>query len=163
MPKRSYPFDTFAPPQMKTHIGQKELSAGVCGESLKREIFERTKKLLFNGAKAILGNQSNQNKDTDMESPVPELLNGQTTIGQDGKLLKASQTSTPAGGVKACSSCVRSVGDKEACEQCERYICSSCSNTCSCCSAITCSFCTTFVDSDLGEETFCTTCSVYEV
>ncbi|CAI9541837.1 unnamed protein product [Staurois parvus] len=93
MPKRSYPFDSFAPPQMKTRIGQKELSQGVCGESLKREIFERTKKLLFSGAKSIMGNQSNQNKNNvEMDNTPPELLTGQTTIGQDGRLHRASHT-----------------------------------------------------------------------
>ncbi|XP_018411874.1 PREDICTED: apoptosis regulatory protein Siva isoform X2 [Nanorana parkeri] len=163
MPKRSYPFDCLAPPQLKTHIGQKELSQGVCGDGLKREIFERTKKLLFSGAKAIMGNQPHQNKtNAEMDSPVPELLTGQTTIGQDGKLHRASQTPVPAGASKACSTCVRSVGDKEACKLCDQNICRNCSKSCSCCSAVICSFCTVPVDGDLGEQVFCTTCSVYE-
>ncbi|XP_075047849.1 apoptosis regulatory protein Siva isoform X2 [Mixophyes fleayi] len=164
MPKRSYPFESLAPPQLKTHISQKELSQGVCGEHLKREIFEKTKKLLFSGAKAIMGSQAFQNKNnSEGENPIPELLTGQTTIGQDGKLHRASQTSLPAGGSKACSSCVRSVGDKEACKQCERYTCRNCSKSCSCCSAISCSYCTVIIDSDLGERVYCTACSVYEV
>ncbi|XP_069807022.1 apoptosis regulatory protein Siva isoform X3 [Dendropsophus ebraccatus] len=148
MTKRSYPFDSLAPPQLKTHVGQKELIQGVCGDSLKREIFERTKKLLFNGAKAIMGNQGNQNKTSnpEVETPVHELLTGQTTIGQDGKLHKSSRTSAqPVEGSRACSSCVRSVGEKEACKQCERYICRNCSKSCSCCSAVTCPNCTVLV------------------
>ncbi|XP_075699947.1 apoptosis regulatory protein Siva isoform X3 [Rhinoderma darwinii] len=91
MPKRSYPFDSLAPPQLKTHVGQKELIQGVCGESLKREIFERTKKLLFSGAKAVMGSQS-KNRNPEGESPVHDLLTGQTTIGQDGKLHRSSRT-----------------------------------------------------------------------
>ncbi|KAG8561264.1 hypothetical protein GDO81_015311, partial [Engystomops pustulosus] len=123
---------------------------------------ERTKKLLFSGAKAIMGNQ---NKNTNPEeNPVHELLMGQTTIGQDGKLHRSSRTSAqPVEGSIACSSCVRSVGEKEACKQCERYICRNCSKSCGCCSAITCSNCTVLVDGDLGEREFCTACSVYEV
>ncbi|KAG8561265.1 hypothetical protein GDO81_015311, partial [Engystomops pustulosus] len=122
---------------------------------------ERTKKLLFSGAKAIMGNQ---NKNTNPEeNPVHELLMGQTTIGQDGKLHRSSRTSQPVEGSIACSSCVRSVGEKEACKQCERYICRNCSKSCGCCSAITCSNCTVLVDGDLGEREFCTACSVYEV
>ncbi|XP_063803488.1 apoptosis regulatory protein Siva isoform X2 [Pseudophryne corroboree] len=164
MPKRSYPFESLAPPQLKTHISQKELSQGVCGEHLKREIFEKTKKLLFSGAKAIMGSRVHQNKNNpEGNNPVHELLTGQTTIGQDGKLHRAPQTSLPVGGTKACSSCVRSVGDKEACKHCERYICSQCSTPCSCCSAVSCSYCTVVVDGDLGERVFCTACSVYEV
>ncbi|XP_075699946.1 apoptosis regulatory protein Siva isoform X2 [Rhinoderma darwinii] len=162
MPKRSYPFDSLAPPQLKTHVGQKELIQGVCGESLKREIFERTKKLLFSGAKAVMGSQS-KNRNPEGESPVHDLLTGQTTIGQDGKLHRSSRTSQPVEGSRACSSCVRSVGEKEACKQCERYICRDCSKSCSCCSTTTCSDCTVLVDGDLGERAFCTPCSVYEV
>ncbi|XP_040268714.1 apoptosis regulatory protein Siva isoform X2 [Bufo bufo] len=165
MPKRSYPFDSLAAPQLKTHVGQKELIQGVCGESLKREIFERTKKLLFSGAKAIMGHQGNQNKNgnPEEEPPVHELLTGQTTIGQDGKLHRSSRTSQPVEGSRACSSCVRSVGETEACKQCERYICRGCSKPCSCCSTVTCSSCSVLVDGDLGERAFCTACSVYEV
>ncbi|XP_066464247.1 apoptosis regulatory protein Siva isoform X2 [Eleutherodactylus coqui] len=165
MPKRSYPFDSLAAPQLKTRVSQKELAQGVCGDSLKREIFERTKKLLFSGAKAIMGNQGVQNKNghPEGETPVHELLMGQTTIGQDGKLHRSSRTSPPVEASRACSSCVRSVGEKEACRQCERYICRGCSRSCDCCSATTCPDCTVLVDGDLGERAFCTACSVYEV
>ncbi|XP_069590362.1 apoptosis regulatory protein Siva isoform X2 [Ranitomeya imitator] len=165
MPKRSYPFDSLAAPQLKTHVGQKELVQGVCGESLKREIFERTKKLLFSGAKAIMGNQGTQTKNNNPEgeTPVHELLTGQTTIGQDGRLQRSSRTSQPVEVSRACSSCVRSVGDKEACKHCERYICRDCSKLCSSCSSITCSNCTVLIDGDLGERAFCTACSVFEV
>ncbi|XP_073426521.1 apoptosis regulatory protein Siva isoform X1 [Dendrobates tinctorius] len=166
MPKRSYPFDSLAAPQLKTHVGQKELVQGVCGESLKREIFERTKKLLFSGAKAIMGSQGTQNKSSNPEgeTPVHELLTGQTTIGQDGRLHRSSRTSVqPVEGTRACSSCVRSVGDKEACKYCERYICRDCSKACSSCFSIACSNCTVLIDADLGERAFCTACSVFEV
>ncbi|XP_072284425.1 apoptosis regulatory protein Siva [Pyxicephalus adspersus] len=164
MPKRSYPFDNFAPPQLKTHIGHKELSEGVCGESLKQEIFEKTRKLLFSGAKAALGNQSHENRDyVEMDYPAAELLTGQTTIGQDGKLNRAPQTSVPAGTSKACSSCVRSVGDQETCKQCKQNSCRNCSRSCICCSAVVCSYCSVVVDGDLGEKVFCTACSLYEV
>ncbi|XP_077320630.1 apoptosis regulatory protein Siva [Lithobates pipiens] len=164
MPKRSYPFDSLAPPQVKTRIGQKELSQGVCGEIMKREIFEKTKKLLFSGAKAILGNQSNQNKNNvEMAIPAPELLTGQTTIGQDGKLHRASHTSVPTEASKACSSCVRSVWDKETCRLCERYSCKHCSKSCCCCSAVVCAFCTIIVENEVGEQVYCTSCSVFEM
>ncbi|XP_073426529.1 apoptosis regulatory protein Siva isoform X2 [Dendrobates tinctorius] len=165
MPKRSYPFDSLAAPQLKTHVGQKELVQGVCGESLKREIFERTKKLLFSGAKAIMGSQGTQNKSSNPEgeTPVHELLTGQTTIGQDGRLHRSSRTLQPVEGTRACSSCVRSVGDKEACKYCERYICRDCSKACSSCFSIACSNCTVLIDADLGERAFCTACSVFEV
>ncbi|XP_073465794.1 apoptosis regulatory protein Siva [Aquarana catesbeiana] len=164
MPKRSYPFDSLAPPQIKTRIGQKELSQGVCGESMKREIFEKTKKLLFSGAQAIMGNQSNENQNNvEMDIPAPELLAGQTTIGQDGKLHRASHTSVPAEASKACSSCVRSVGVQETCRLCERYSCRHCSKSCCCCSAVVCAFCRISLENEFGERVYCTSCSVFEM
>ncbi|MEE6493867.1 hypothetical protein FKM82_016958 [Ascaphus truei] len=148
MPKRSYPFGDATPLQLKKHVGQKELCQGVCGDKYKREVFERTKKLLFRGAQAFMGNAEHQSEPLEKVQEetcnVHDLLNGQTLIGQDGKLLRSSQTqkSLPVGVSKACSSCVRSVGDKEACSQCERYICTNCCKLCSCCNAVTCSLCT---------------------
>ncbi|KAE8586875.1 hypothetical protein XENTR_v10021785 [Xenopus tropicalis] len=142
MPKRSYPFDSVSPLQLKTHVGEKELCQGVAGDTLMRDIFEKTKQLLFKGAKAVLGNQEHQSENGQIS--LPELPSGQTVIGQDGKLCRNTQShkSTPTGVSKACSSCVRSVADKETCSQCERYVCKQCCKVCSCCSAIICSFCT---------------------
>ncbi|KAM4690719.1 apoptosis regulatory protein Siva [Rhinophrynus dorsalis] len=166
MPKRSYPFEGVSPLQLKTHVGEKELCQGVCGDRYKREIFEKTKKLLFNGAKTVMGNLEHQSeKGQEEDNTAHELLTGQTTIGQDGKLQRKTQAlkKLPTGVSKACSSCVRSVGDKEACSQCDRYTCKNCCKQCSCCSAITCSFCTVVVDRDQGERVFCSSCSVFEL
>ncbi|MEE6493869.1 hypothetical protein FKM82_016958 [Ascaphus truei] len=96
MPKRSYPFGDATPLQLKKHVGQKELCQGVCGDKYKREVFERTKKLLFRGAQAFMGNAEHQSEPLEKVQEetcnVHDLLNGQTLIGQDGKLLRSSQT-----------------------------------------------------------------------
>ncbi|OCT64921.1 hypothetical protein XELAEV_18041159mg [Xenopus laevis] len=162
MPKRSYPFDGVSPLQLKTHVGDKELCQGVAGDTLMRDIFEKTKMLLFKGAKAVLGNKEHQSENG-QEISLPELPSGQTVIGQDGKLCRNTQshTSTPTGVSKACSSCVRSVADQETCSQCERYVCNECCKECGCCSAIICSFCIE-VDHDNGDGLFCSACSVFE-
>ncbi|OCT68446.1 hypothetical protein XELAEV_18039747mg [Xenopus laevis] len=143
MPKRSYPFDSVSPLQLKTHVGEKELCQGVAGDTLMRDIFEKTKMLLFKGAKAVVGKQEHQ-RENGQDVSVPELPSGQTVIGHDGKLCRNTQLrkSTLTGVSKACSSCVRSVAAKETCSQCERYVCKQCCKVCSCCSAIICSFCT---------------------
>lgn len=39
MPKRGYPFAAAAPLQLKTRVGPRELSRGVCAERYSREIF----------------------------------------------------------------------------------------------------------------------------
>ncbi|XP_053330803.1 apoptosis regulatory protein Siva [Spea bombifrons] len=163
MPKRSYPFDGVCPLQLKTHVGQKELSQGVLGEQYKREIFERTKKLLFSGAKAVMGSLGNQSEKEREDGAAHELLTGQTIIGQDGKLHRSAQKPLTVGAAKACAFCVRSVGEKEACSQCERSVCKSCSTSCSCCAAVMCSFCTVLIDGDPTEQVFCSACSVFEV
>ncbi|OWK56125.1 Apoptosis regulatory protein Siva [Lonchura striata] len=47
----------------------------------------------------------------------------------------------PVGASRACSSCVRTADVKEACAQCDRFVCQSCSRLCSCCNTVTCSLC----------------------
>ncbi|XP_078516412.1 apoptosis regulatory protein Siva isoform X2 [Lissotriton helveticus] len=183
MPKRSYPFGDGSPLQLKTHVGQKQLCDGVSGDFFKREIFEKTKKLLFsgaqmymnhmwNGSKAVVNcaiphspDHGSENKTGD-SCDVNGLLQGQTLIGHDGKLLKGSnvhEKPVPMGVSKACSSCVKSVGDKEACAQCERFICKNCSVLCCCCSAVTCSLCAIVDDGDICEKAFCYGCSLFEM
>ncbi|XP_053560531.1 apoptosis regulatory protein Siva-like [Bombina bombina] len=166
MPKRSYPFKNVSPLQLKTRVGTKELSLGVLGEKYRREIFEKTKNLLFSGAKAFMGNTEHQMESAEeRDSNAHALLTGQTIIGHDGKLMRSSsaQKLPPVGVTKACSSCVRSVGDKECCSQCERYVCRNCCKLCSCCSAVTCSFCGIPVENNLSEQVFCSSFSVFEV
>ncbi|KFV61977.1 Apoptosis regulatory protein Siva, partial [Dryobates pubescens] len=68
----------------------------------------------------------------------------------------------PVGVSKACSSCVRIADVKEACTQCDRFVCQNCSRLCSCCNTITCSLCST-VDGDVGEQVLCNGCSVFQV
>ncbi|KAM4664427.1 apoptosis regulatory protein Siva [Discoglossus pictus] len=165
MPKRSYPFGDVTPLQLKVHVGVKQLSQGVLGEQYKREIFEKTKKLLFNGVKAFMGNAEHQSEKMQEGDLNPrELLIGQTLIGHDGKLLKSAQGQKPLpeGVTKACSTCVRSVGEKECCTQCERYVCRNCCKLCSCCDAIACSFCAVTTD-ELCEQVFCASCSMFEI
>ncbi|XP_069494249.1 apoptosis regulatory protein Siva [Ambystoma mexicanum] len=183
MPKRSYPFGDCSPLQLKTHVGTKQLCGGVAGEQYKRDVFEKTKKLLFSGAQAFMGSMWSGSKavigaiphspdhGAENEAAPPAgvngLIHGQTLISLDGKLLKSSSArekpSLPMSVSKACSSCVKSVGAKEACAQCDRYICQNCSVRCCCCNAVTCSMCSVFEDGDLCEKAFCYNCSLFEV
>uniref|UniRef100_A0A8C8R6T9 SIVA1 apoptosis inducing factor n=1 Tax=Pelusios castaneus TaxID=367368 RepID=A0A8C8R6T9_9SAUR len=179
MPKRSCPFGDTAPLQRKTRVGPRELSRGALGEKYRRELCEKTKELLFRGAQAYMdsvwkGNAAgNCCPVADFPEPLKEAQescakqswNGQMFIGQDGKLLRRSQgmDKTPPMGVsRACSSCIRTVDVKEACTQCDRFICQNCSKLCNCCNAVVCSFCSITDYSDVGEQVLCNGCSMFE-
>ncbi|XP_060685199.1 apoptosis regulatory protein Siva isoform X2 [Hemiscyllium ocellatum] len=114
MTKRASPFGDTAPLQWKIHVTQKELNEGVFGEQYKREVYEKTKCLLFNGAQAFMGCMwagSSEDNCTlvPMTKPVEdncfkkmdvcngcerrELLHGQTFLGHNGQLIKGSRSS----------------------------------------------------------------------
>ncbi|XP_009465490.1 PREDICTED: apoptosis regulatory protein Siva [Nipponia nippon] len=69
----------------------------------------------------------------------------------------------PVGVSKACSSCVRTADVKEACTQCDQFICQNCIRLCSCCNAVTCSLCSTIDYADVGEQVLCNGCSIFQV
>ncbi|XP_035805465.1 apoptosis regulatory protein Siva isoform X2 [Amphiprion ocellaris] len=100
MPKRTCPFPETFSSQYKIHIGQQELNNyGVFGNKYRQEIYEKTKNLLFNGAKAVMGKiWTGEEKCRDPQPPgqaetsacSQTLLRGQTLIGHDGRLTRAS-------------------------------------------------------------------------
>ncbi|XP_015365694.1 PREDICTED: apoptosis regulatory protein Siva-like isoform X3 [Diuraphis noxia] len=52
MNKRKYPYGIDMCPQLKIHIGEKQVANGVLGPSKMSEIYEKTKQILFQRAKA---------------------------------------------------------------------------------------------------------------
>ncbi|XP_051478200.1 apoptosis regulatory protein Siva [Apus apus] len=181
MPKRSCPFSRPAPLQLKTRVGLRELSRGVRGEEYRREIYERTRQLLFRGARAYMEGAwpaspaataaaarwpgPGPGGEAQQEGVAGRRWSGQLVIGQGGKLLQgpAAGKVAPAGASKACSSCVRTADVKEACAQCERFVCRDCGRLCSSCNALACSFCSTVDYGDVGEQVLCNGCSIFPV
>ncbi|KAM6074075.1 apoptosis regulatory protein Siva [Chlamydotis macqueenii] len=175
MPKRSCPFGEAAPLQRKTRVGLRELSCGVRGEEYRREVFERTRRLLFRGAQAYMEGawpaspavtRSLEPGEEAQDGSAGHRWSGQLLIGRDGKLLRhpaAGEKVPPVGVSKACSSCVRAADVKEACTQCDQFICQSCSRLCSCCNTVTCSLCSTIDYGDVGEQVLCNGCSIFQV
>ncbi|XP_003962480.2 apoptosis regulatory protein Siva [Takifugu rubripes] len=163
MPKRTCPFPETFSSQYKMHIGQQELNNyGVFGSKYRQEIYEKTKNLLFNGAKTVVGKiwTSEEISGGHVETPPCQtLLRGQMLIGQDGKLLK----SNPAQGVSAapicCCVCQKNQRSRTLCTQCERLACSSCLRQCSSCSSLCCSVCTITDYSGPYDEVLCCSCS----
>ncbi|NXR10093.1 SIVA protein, partial [Semnornis frantzii] len=141
---------------------------------------ERTRRLLFKGAQACMaGAWPASPADTCAVTRSPEPAgetqdggaecrwSGQLLIGHDGKLLRrpaAMERAVPPAGVsKACSSCVRTADVKEACTQCDQFVCQNCSRLCSCCNTITCSLCSSVDYGDVGEQVLCNGCSMFQV
>ncbi|XP_020775484.1 apoptosis regulatory protein Siva [Boleophthalmus pectinirostris] len=169
MPKRAYPFTESFSSQYKIHVGQNELcQSGVFGNKYRQEIYEKTKNLLFNGAKAVMGkiwtgeDKCTAQKLSDAEeitASSQSLLKGQTLIGQDGKLTKGMCAKGPSSGTTNCCVCLKSQGLRTPCSQCDRAACSSCTRQCSCCNSSCCSICTTIDYSGRYDEVICCGCS----
>ncbi|XP_051941891.1 apoptosis regulatory protein Siva [Hippocampus zosterae] len=166
MPKRAYPFTETFSSQYKVHVRQHELShSSVLGNKYRKEIYEKTKNLLFNGAKAVVNKVwSGEEKTSDPRASGREtlqssqtLLRGQTLIGTDGRLTKAIRTQglPPSG----CCVCQKSAPCHTSCSQCERLPCSSCSRKCSNCASLCCSVCTVIDYSGRYDEVLCCSCS----
>ncbi|XP_077910419.1 apoptosis regulatory protein Siva isoform X1 [Halichoerus grypus] len=107
MPKRGCPFADAGPLQLKVRVGQRELSRGVCAEQHSREIFEKTKQLLFRGAQAYMDHLWEEScAIVDLpESPKPgptealRAARGQMLIGPDGRLTRSQAQASEAGGL----------------------------------------------------------------
>ncbi|XP_040334332.1 apoptosis regulatory protein Siva isoform X3 [Herpailurus yagouaroundi] len=174
MPKRGCTFADAAPLQLKVRVGQRELSRGVCAERYSREIFEKTKQLLFRGAQAYMDHLWEEGcAIVDLpESPKPgptEALGtprGQMLIGPDGRLTRsrarASEADPSGAATRACSSCVRAVDGKAACGQCERALCGRCVRICCSCGAVACALCALVDCGDVQETVLCASCATFE-
>ncbi|NWV45322.1 SIVA protein, partial [Daphoenositta chrysoptera] len=130
---------------------------------------ERTRRLLFRGAQAYMEGTVAAARPAE-PGPAGEAQgegprwSGQLLIGHDGKLRRRpADRVPPAGASRACSSCVRTADAKDACAQCDRFVCQSCSRLCSCCNAVTCSLCSTLDYGDVGEQVLCNGCSIFQV
>uniref|UniRef100_A0A8C8ZC28 Apoptosis regulatory protein Siva n=1 Tax=Prolemur simus TaxID=1328070 RepID=A0A8C8ZC28_PROSS len=174
MPKRGCPFAAAAPLQLKVRVGQKELSRGVCGERYSREIFEKTKQLLFLGAQACRDHAWDEGcavvhlPESPKPGPVeaPRAARGQMLIGPDGRLTRSlaqASEADPSGAASvACCSCVRAVDGKAVCGQCERALCRRCVRACWGCGAVACALCGLVDCSDIYEKALCPSCAVFE-
>ncbi|XP_042357410.1 apoptosis regulatory protein Siva [Plectropomus leopardus] len=169
MPKRACPFPETFSSQYKIHVGQRELNNyGVFGNKYRQEIYEKTKNLLFNGAKAVMGKiWTGEERCTDPQqtgqpdTPVSNqtLLRGQTLIGHDGRLTRANPAPGAPAAPAGCCVCQKSQGSRTPCSQCDRLACSSCTRQCSSCSSLCCSVCTIIDYSGQYDEVLCCSCS----
>ncbi|XP_065105199.1 apoptosis regulatory protein Siva [Paramisgurnus dabryanus] len=173
MPKRSYPFSETFSSQYKVHVGQKQMNqCGVFGLKYRQEVYEKTKNLLFNGTKAVMGRiwkADGEEKLTDVSvsdvtsgSSTPAhqtLLKGQTLIGTDGRLKKANSVPGCASGPAVCCVCQRVSGSRQPCAQCDRSSCPACTQQCNSCSSHCCNLCAVTDYSERYDRVLCVSCS----
>ncbi|XP_071355167.1 apoptosis regulatory protein Siva isoform X2 [Trachinotus anak] len=169
MPKRACPFPETFSSQYKIHIGQQELNNyGVFGNKYRQEIYAKTKNLLFNGAKTVMGKiWTGEEKCSDPRPPgqaetpacSQTLLRGQTLIGHDGRLTRANAAPGAPVAPAGCCVCQKSHGSRTPCSQCDRPACPSCTRQCSSCSSHCCSVCTIIDYSGPYDEVLCCSCS----
>ncbi|XP_017270977.1 apoptosis regulatory protein Siva [Kryptolebias marmoratus] len=167
MPKRTCPFPETFSSQYKIHVGQRELNNyGLFGNKYRQEIYDKTKNLLFSGAKAVMDKiWTGEEKCADSQpsgqpsSCSQPLLRGQTIIGHDGRLTRTSAAQGAQVAPTCCCVCQKNQGSRTSCSQCDRLVCSSCTRLCSSCSSLCCSVCTIIDYSGRYDEVMCCSCA----
>ncbi|KAK2826202.1 hypothetical protein Q5P01_020416 [Channa striata] len=134
---------------------------GVFGNKYRQEIYEKTRNLLFNGSKAVMGKiWTGEEKCKDMQpTEQTTLLRGQTQIGHDGRLTRTNTAQGAPVTSTRCCVCQKSQGSRTQCFQCDRLPCASCTRQCSRCSSLCCSVCTIIDYSGPYDEVVCCGCS----
>ncbi|XP_069772657.1 apoptosis regulatory protein Siva [Narcine bancroftii] len=181
MTKRVSPFGDTAPLQWKVHVTQRELSEGVLGPKYQREVYEKTKSLLFNGAQAFMrdmwtGNLNENctldpilHEDNCMKGPANVfnggeahgLLQGQTFLGPNGQLLRGLSylhKSSIKPTIINCFICTKSSNFKESCSRCDHLLCEDCTKMCDHCTKNFCSICSVVDLNDAEDKVFCYDC-----
>ncbi|XP_068608331.1 apoptosis regulatory protein Siva [Brachionichthys hirsutus] len=166
MPKRACPFSETFSSQYKIRIRPQELiRSSVFGDKYRQDMYERTKNLLFNGAMAMgklwtgEGGRADPSPFGQTPTRSPALLRGQTLIGCDGRLKKANSLQGVMGAPSGCCRCQKNHGPRAPCSQCDRLVCSSCTQQCSRCSSLCCSVCSVTDYSGRYEEVLCCSCA----
>ncbi|XP_037603468.1 apoptosis regulatory protein Siva isoform X1 [Sebastes umbrosus] len=131
------------------------------GDLLMLKLKAKTKDLLFNGAKTVMGKIWSGEETQQAETPEcsQTLLRGQTLIGHDGRLTRADAAQGVPVAPTGCCVCQKSQRSSTPCSQCDRLACSSCTRQCSSCSSLCCSVCTIIDYSGQYDEVLCCSCS----
>ncbi|XP_050545055.1 apoptosis regulatory protein Siva-like [Daktulosphaira vitifoliae] len=87
MNKRKYPYDVHMCPQLKIHVGDKQIANGVMGSEKMSVIYEKTKQILYSNAKTIY--VTNQDTINHNKLPCDLKPSKQLQLTFDGKLIKS--------------------------------------------------------------------------
>lgn len=166
MPKRAYPFKGDLLPQMKVHVGEKQVNNGVSANQRMQHVYDRTLNLLRAGAKAFTHklNTSAQMDFVDLASPQhsPSMLRSTSNLKQmlltDKLQLKTSNKVVNDLRVDLCG-CSRLIDRTtvSACYYCDQALCSSCQLICAKCSELFCQNCSVPIY-NCDEQIMCLNC-----
>ncbi|KAK6182361.1 hypothetical protein SNE40_010069 [Patella caerulea] len=174
MPKRTNPFGDSSPLQFKTHVGTKEIDMGVCQQQNMKQVYEKTKDLLFKGAQkqeSVYNIDANSNH---ILEPQPLLMTtdlpaGQMCFDKDGQLTTASTVNQCRSIDSMCLSIEnqsnqfqfgkqKPAQDPNACFSCRKPVIPQLKIRCHFCDKIVCSTCSRNCDD--CTHTYCQMCSV---
>ncbi|XP_034248921.1 apoptosis regulatory protein Siva-like [Thrips palmi] len=164
MVKRSCPFNDDMNPQMKIHVRDKEVAKGVMSDQHMKLVYDKTKHLLFLGAKKTQAAPASNTFLNGGEAKEDVVSSNSTTFKQM-QLTSQGQLSSPEGAqtpfkVKEapCSKCTAwNPLDMCCCSFCDTPLCSSCTQICTKCQDLFCSGCS-FDVYDASEGFICRNC-----
>ncbi|KAF3428847.1 hypothetical protein E2986_04359 [Frieseomelitta varia] len=170
MPKRPCPFEDNLLPQLKIHVGQKQVDNGVSHEERMKSIYGKTMDLLKKGVKTL-----SQRLNTSMElNPVDvppsrisssytkskhERHSKQMTLNSKLELLAADKVVKDAQPKYDLCECNRVIDQSmfSKCSYCDQILCNSCLLECIGCSELFCKNCSLPVY-DYEEQSKCLNC-----
>ncbi|XP_076753829.1 uncharacterized protein LOC143425157 [Xylocopa sonorina] len=169
MPKRPHPFEDNLMPQLKVHVGQKEVDNGVSSEERMKNVYGKTMDLLKEGAKTLSRklNSSTELNPLDVPSskiPSPSksrnernskqmVLNGKLELLGIDKAIQDTQLK-----YDLCE-CTRVIDQSmfSKCSYCDQVLCNTCLSECISCSELFCQNCSLPVY-DYEERNKCLNC-----
>ncbi|KAK3907880.1 Apoptosis regulatory protein Siva [Frankliniella fusca] len=178
MVKRSCPFSDDMNPQAKIHVGLKEIATGVMSDHHMKLVFDKTKDLLFLGAKkslttplaeSTINNFQVENELTTSSSQGSSMrqmrltLQGQLSSFSNSQactlpIISGRFTVVPLQKKVPCTKClVWNPSDMQSCSFCDKSLCSLCCQTCSKCRDLFCTSCS-FDVYDISDGHICRNC-----
>ncbi|KAG7212598.1 hypothetical protein KM043_012892 [Ampulex compressa] len=173
MPKRACPFEDDLLPQIKVHVGQKQVNEGVCKEERMKDVYAKTLNLLKEGVKT-LSRKLNVTDDILLDDlplpmqPSPRKTKSERNLKQtmlNSKLelepIKKNVNGTvPKYDLCGCSRVIDSKIPSK-CYYCDQVLCFSCLLQCASCSESYCQNCCLSIY-DGEERSMCLNCYQYK-
>lgn len=172
MPKRPCPFEDDLLPQLKTHVGQKQVDNGVSRNERMKEVYDKTLVLLKEGVKT-LSKKLNTSTDLDADVPLPKVpspckskpeRNLKQTVLNNKLGLEVADESGKGNQLKYDLCGCSRVIDKNMltkCFYCDQILCMLCLCECIGCSELYCQNCSLPVY-DRDEQNMCLNCYQYK-
>ncbi|XP_029049830.1 apoptosis regulatory protein Siva-like [Osmia bicornis bicornis] len=169
MPKRPCPFEDDLLPQMKVHVGQKQVDNGVNHEERMKIVYGKTLNLLKEGVKTLSQRLNNSTEIDSIDLLSPQVLSSckskhehnskQMVLNSKLQLLgadKAIQDIQPKYDLCECSKVINPTTCNK-CSYCDQLLCNSCLLECISCSELFCQNCSLPVY-DHEEKSKCLNC-----